>query len=339
MDLAEIEEKLGPFVRAKLGGGGATVSGVEKTAGHAGFSYFFDVTTAAGALSRYFLRLPPPGVKWEGTADVLRQVAALQALDGSGVPHCSPIWWGDDLEWFGCPYFVTERLNGDTMRPRDELWQAAIPQEHWWSMAAQGVRALAGIHRVDSRKAQEYLGEYWGFEFDITRWDRFAERAAEPARLALQPRVKQRLLDTIPAGAHIGLFHGDFQWANVLYSPPPECKLLAVIDWELTGIGPTLNDLGWVCTFNDERAWGGTRSMGLPGAMPGAGEIEQIYAEAWGANPGKVAWFRASAAYKFSIISGFNLMLHRRGKRPDPTWEETSLAMAPLMEYALVMLE
>ena len=34
-----------------------------------------------------------------------------------------------------------------------------------------------------------------------------------------------------------------------------------------------------------------------------------------------MAWFRALAAYKFAIITGFNLALHRRGKRPDPLWE------------------
>jgi hypothetical protein len=31
-------------------------------------------------------------------------------------------------------------------------------------------------------------------------------------------------------------------------------------------------------------------------------------------------------------------MLHRRGKRHDPKWEETALAMAPLMEYAAAQL-
>ena len=31
-----------------------------------------------------------------GTADVLRQVAVLNALDGTDVPHCSVKWSGDD---------------------------------------------------------------------------------------------------------------------------------------------------------------------------------------------------------------------------------------------------
>jgi aminoglycoside phosphotransferase (APT) family kinase protein len=247
-------------------------------------------------------------------------------------------WSGDDLEWFGSPYFVTPRLEGDTMRPREPDWQAAVPAHLWHGMAEQGARALAGIHRADVSQAKAYLGDFWGFEFDVTRWDRFAERAAEPERLALQPRVRQRLLDTIPADAHVGLYHGDFQWGNLLYSPAPECRLLAVLDWELTGIGATLNDIGWLCMFNDPAAWGGVRVFVADNSMPSAGELEAMYVDALGTNPGRVAWFRALAAYKFSIISGFNLMLHRRGKRHDPKWEETALAMAPLMEYAAAQL-
>ena len=61
--------------------------------GHAGFAYGFAVDHGGGT-DRWFLRLPPPNVRWEGTADMLRQVTALQALDGSDVPHCHVQWYG-----------------------------------------------------------------------------------------------------------------------------------------------------------------------------------------------------------------------------------------------------
>lgn len=47
-----------------------------------------------------------------------------------------------------------------------------------------------------------------------------------------------------------------------------------------------------------------------------------LYSEACGQALPEVNWFRALAAYKFTIITGFNLSLHRRGKRADPTWKE-----------------
>lgn len=330
MDLDEMRTRLTPFVRAKLGDPAAELAGLEPGPGHAGFSYLFDVKTG-GELRRYFMRLPPPGVKWEGTADVLRQVSALNALEGTDVPHAPVIWSGDDIEWFDCPYFVVPRIEGDVLRGD---WFLKLSNETRRDMAKQAMTALAGIHRVDKSKCP-YLGDFWGFEFDVTRWDRFYDRGAEQERLALQPRVKQLLLDRIPQDTRIGLYHGDFQWQNVMFSPTG--KLLAVIDWELCGIGATLNDVGWICAFNDPTGWASNRPIG-EGGMPLGDELEQMYIEAWGSNPGDISWFKALAVYKFAIISGFNLMLHRRGKRHDPQWEETALSMTPNMEYALRML-
>jgi len=115
MELQEIGERLVPFARAKLDDPGATVENVAKGPGHAGFSYFFDVVSH-GLRTAYFLRLPPPGVKLEGTADVMRQVAAVRAMEGTEVPHAPILWAGTEEEWFGVPYFVQPRLDGDTLK-------------------------------------------------------------------------------------------------------------------------------------------------------------------------------------------------------------------------------
>ncbi|MGI8925265.1 MAG: phosphotransferase family protein [Tepidiformaceae bacterium] len=330
MDIEEIRERLVPFCRAKSGDPAVRVLNVEPGPGHAGFSYLFDVMVR-GRLERYFMRLPPPNVKHEGTGDVLRQVASLNAMEGTVVPHARVIWAGDEPEWFGDPYFVVPRVEGDVLRGE---WLATFNPGQRKSMARQAMAALAAIHRVDPARAP-YLGEFWGFEYDVTRWDRFYEKGAEQQRLALQPVVRDKLLAQLPSGTRIAIYHGDFQWANLMYSA--DARLLAVIDWELTGIGATLNDVGWICAFNEPRAWAhdGATSGGL---MPEADELEELYREAWGADPGDIRWFKALAVYKFAIISGFNLMLHRRGKRPDAHWEVIAPSMQSNMEYALEML-
>ena len=279
------------------------------------------------------MRLPPPNVRWVGTADVLRQVAALNALDGTDVPHCSVKWSGDDPRWFGCPYFIVPKLEGSVMAFAENPWLERLDREQRWSMARQAMTALAAIHKVDWRRAS-YLGEPIPFDDDVKRWDRFMEKVAEPQRLALQPEVRQLLLDRIPKDTNIGIFHGDFQWANLFSGF--DGRLLAVIDWELVGVGATGNDVGWIATFNDAAAWSPDRAPS--DRMPHADDLVSMYIEAWGGPVAHLDWFRALAAYKFAIISGFNLALHRRGKRHDPVWEITALSIEPLLARARQLL-
>lgn len=333
MELEELSRRLPAFCRAMYGHDVDEIFDVIAMPGHAGFAYGFRVRHG-GTTDSWFLRLPPPNVNWRGTADVLRQVAVLDALDATDVPHCSVQWSGDDLEWFDRPYFVVPWLEGDVLRLGDGEWGTELSDAQLQELGRQAMTALAGVHRVDPARAA-YLGDPMPFEEDVTRWDRFIEKAAEPERLADAPRVRERLLARMPQNAHVGIFHGDFQTANLFCSK--DGQLRAVIDWELTGIGATLNDLGWIVTFSDPEAWAGERAERRTFLDPDT--LIGLYEAAWGEAAADLNWFRALAAYKFSIISGFNLNLHRRGKRHDPLWEETALSMAPLMSRALALLD
>ena len=337
MNVDELASRLVPFCGAKYGRD-VRVFDVHTMPGHAGFSYGFSVATEGDDVESWFIRLPPPNVNWRGTADVLRQVAALNALEGSKVPHCRVRWSGDDLEWFGCPYFVVPKLDGDVLRLGPGEWAWALAEDVQLAMGRQVMSALAGIHKVDPVRAP-YLGEPVPFHDDVERWDRFYERAADPECLARVPDCRRRLLETLPADAPVGIFHGDCQTSNLFFAMPAPQRppeLLAVIDWELTGIGATLNDVGWICTFSDRQAWAkgtGGRPMFLDPET-----LMALYVDAYGDPLPDLNWFRALAAYKFAIITGFNLSLHRRGKRVDPSWEVTRNSMAPLIDRALELL-
>ncbi|MPY94412.1 MAG: phosphotransferase [Acidimicrobiia bacterium] len=336
MDLAEVAERLGPFCRDAYGDPDVAVGEVTKMPGHAGFAYGF-AATSRGRTERWFLRLPPPGARWRGTADMGRQVTALRALEGSDVPHCRVRWSGgpEDLEWFGCPYFVVDQLEGGSVVGMGGSgWVLELPEAGRSEMARQAMAALAGVHRVDWRARCGYLGEPVPLDDDVTRWDRLADKAAGPAMLAHVPRLRRLLLDQVPTGAPVGLFHGDYQFGNLYYAT--DGTLEAVLDWELCGVGATLNDVGWMATFNDPEAW--DHEGAVPEAMPRAPELVDHYEAAWGARLPDVTWYRALAAYKFAIIAGFNLGLHLRGKRHDPLWERIGRSTGSLQERALQLL-
>lgn len=331
MELGELERRLLPFARDRYDDPDVQVYGVHQMPGHAGFSYGFSARSR-GVEQSWFLRLPPPGVKWQGTADVLRQVAVLRALDDTTVPHCTVKWAGDDLDWFGTPYFVVPKLEGDVARTEPGEWTAELSETIRMRMAEQCMQALAAVHRLDYRPLVSKLGDPIPFDVDVKRWDRFMEKLARPEDFSRAPSVREKLLDRCPADTHVGVFHGDYHFGNTFFSF--EGELRAVIDWELTGIGATLNDLGWVTTFNDAPAWAHPTLPGPSGAMPDADALCAMYREAWGAPLPDIAWYRALAGYKFAIISGLNLSLHRRGKRHDPTWEDIGDSIPTLLDRA-----
>ena len=107
---------------------------------------------------------------------------------------------------------------------------------------------------------------------------------------------------------------------------------MELLPCEPTGIGANLNDLGWIVTTSDREAWGGGRRHRPKFLNPDT--LIDLYSEARGASVPNVNWFRALVAYRFAIITGFNPSLHRRGKSPDPNWEETALSITPLIDGA-----
>lgn len=329
-------ERLEPFCRARYPAGDVQVHDVAEMPGHAGFAYGFTVRSE-GRTDRWFLRLPAPGARWQGTADMVRQVTALEALEGTDVPHCRVRWWGgpDDLEWFGRPYFVVDQLQGgNVVGMAGASWVQALSESRRSEMGSAAMAALAGIHRVDWRSRCAYLGAPVALDHDVTRWDRFVDKAADPEMLVHVPRLRQLLLDQLPADAPVGLFHGDYQFGNLYYGPGGDLR--AVLDWELCGVGATLDDVGWMATFNDPAAW--DHHGAVPEGMPRADELVAGYEAAWGEPLPDLSWFRALAAYKFAIITGLNLGLHRRGKRTDPLWERIGQSAGSLQERALQLL-
>jgi aminoglycoside phosphotransferase (APT) family kinase protein len=333
---AELHEQLTTFILAHTADAAASIAGLRAMPGHAGFSYGFSATYRSEGGNEttdpFVLRLPPPGVRYEGTADVLRQVRVLDVLQGSGVPVAPVRWSGDDPRWFGRPYFIVPRLPGDTLRAGEGPWESS-PDETLRAMAGQVIEAMVALHAVSWEQALPEWGPPLDPATDVVRWDRIWERSADPELVIQAPEVRRRLLERLPLSPLNGIVHGDFQWTNVLFDGD---RLVAVLDWELAGIGPVLNDLGWIMAFSDPANW--TNEVYTTAPLPSPDALRSLYATAVGHDPGDVAWYRALAGYKFAIISGFNLMLHRRGRRDDPFWEVLAPSIPRLLGRALDVL-
>jgi aminoglycoside phosphotransferase (APT) family kinase protein len=331
----ERRRRLAEFARFETGDSDAEVESVEALPGHAGQSYGFTLRwRSAGApkIERLALRLAPEGVRIAGPADVVRQARIMESLAATAVPVPAVRWYGGDPRWFGRPYFVVAFVKGDKLT----LGERRFGAEESAKFARQAVEAIAALHRLDWRSRQAAWGEPVTLAEELGRLDTLLNRPTlDPKTVARAPELRDRLRASIPTDPRIGCVHGDYQWSNCLFSRE---RLAAVIDWELALIGAVLIDLGWLCLFSDPESL--VTGDLVPEHIRSPDEIAALYngcAEA-PAPARDVRWFRAFAGYRFGVITAFNLMLHRRGKRPDPTWEQIALSAPRLFERGLELL-
>lgn len=333
VDLGDLQARLAAWVAAHHGEG-AFVEGLEVMPGHAGLSFGFRVVDAGGGLVEdLVLRVPPRGVRRRGNTDVLRQVPLLQAMRRCGVPVPEVRWWGDDERWFDVPYTMVTRLPGATYNVRVPSWggDAATCA----AVFGQAVDALARVHLVDWRTELADWEEPRALLDEIRFWDPILAKAAQPEWVAVGERTRDLLLDRLPADPAVGVFHGDFQTNNLLFHSG---SLVAVLDWEIAGIGAQLLDLGWLMMMNDAASWADPEGLER---VPPFTELVARYAERTGraVSMDDMAFFRALSGYRFGVISGLNVMLHRTGKRPDPEWERIAPSVPYLFGRAAELLE
>jgi aminoglycoside phosphotransferase (APT) family kinase protein len=127
------------------------------------------------------------------------------------------------------------------------------------------------------------------------------------------------------------LVHGDFHYGNVLYR---DGDVAAIIDWEIASLGDARLDLGCLGVASLRRKY--APEANTTGSVEvGFDELMTIYGE-----PGvDLEWFLAEACLKYAAILGYNLNLHRSGRRPDPVYEEQLGTMRGLVDDGLDALE
>jgi len=332
--IEEITSQLTALVRAKTGDARASVLDIAPLPGHAGFGYSFILkrTTAGGPSGKLVLRVAPEGVRISGPADVVRQAKIMESLAGTEVPVPPIIWYGDEAEFFGRPYFVDGFVDGFKLAEAQGL-----SRDETRRLALTAVPTLAARHRIDWKARQDAWGsEPTPLSDEMKRLDYLFDRPTlDPVAVARGPELRERLRSTLPEKPRIGCVHGDFQFTNILFD---RNGVVALIDWEIALLGPTLLDLGWFCFFSDPLAWSTQATRQMSPLSPD--EIVAAYSESarFPVSMDEVRWFRAFASYRFGVITCFNLMLHRRGKRHDPHWEEVALSAPRMFERGLELI-
>jgi aminoglycoside phosphotransferase (APT) family kinase protein len=319
----KIREDLEVQCRKRLGRADLRVLNIEPIPeGHSGFTYFVSVDDGTGP-RRYVLRLPPPGARIAGPADVVRQGRIMAALHEAGLPAPAIPAMSSDPVVDGRPFVLMDAVAGNRIE------KTGVEQRPL-DIAGSAVHVLKRLHALPLDKTGIGDEAPVTLQAEMLRWLWLIDRA--PQELTTRAGELGALLAAhVPPEREPTLVHGDYHYGNMLFRGP---EVVAVLDWEIAQIGQPLLDLGCLCIVSVRRRYEGAPNPG--GAIDVA--VEDLY-KFYGADAGEMRWYLALSLYKYASIFGYNLNLHRRGKRPDPMYEGLTDTIVGMIEEGIALLE
>jgi aminoglycoside phosphotransferase (APT) family kinase protein len=191
----------------------------------------------------------------------------------------------------GRPFILMAEIHGDRVEQAIDAGSSPL------QLASSAVDVLRRFQAVPCENTGIGGEDPMPLEGEVSRWTWLMERA--PSELTGQaPRLAALLVERLPRPGPPVLVHGDYHFGNMLFD---RGRVVAVVDWEIAQLGQPLLDL---CCISLSHV--------------SADAVREVS----GADPEDYRWYLALTHYKYAAIFGYNLMLHRRGKRPDPSYEQ-----------------
>ena len=252
-------------------------------------------------------RIRPTGFQVFPEYDMALQFRTLELLAGTDVPVPRPRWLEQrDASVLGAPFYVMDQVRGRV--PPDNPpyhvtgWVTELsPEERaalWWG----GIECMAKIHRLDWRavgfgflerpeRGETALDQQLAYYSEFLRWA--ADGRAQPtAEAAFAWLAKHR-----PPGERTVLSWGDARIGNILFDGT---KPVAVLDWEMVGLGSPEMDLAWAL-FLDEHHSSGIGQPRLAG-FPSVEETVERYQQLTGFPIRHLHYYRVFAGFRFAVV-------------------------------------
>ena len=275
-----------------------------------------------GAVS-FVLRRPAKHVRPGSNETMVKEARVLKALAGSAVPHPKCYAVCDDPSVIGACFYLMEPLEGFAPSQQlpgnygtDPAWRRAMGEE-----LVRGAAALAGVDHKAVGLGDLGKPDGW-HERQVDRWrsqlDGYRSMPNYDGALPFVDEVGRWLSDNLPKDKRIGIVHGDFQFANVMFSLQAP-RISGVVDWELTSLGDPLLDLGWVLTSWWEQ---GDPDGKKPLVQPwenflSRADLVRMYGEVTGRDMSAMPWFFALSCYKLACLLEGTYARSKQGQVPE----------------------
>jgi aminoglycoside phosphotransferase (APT) family kinase protein len=269
------------------------------------------------------LRRPSKHLRANSNETMLREARILRALEGSAVPCPAVYAVCDDPAVIGACFYLMTPLEG--FAPSGPLPGRYATEPAWRrSMGEEMIRAAAALSAVDpATVGLQGLGkpDDW-HERQVGRWRSQLESLHvvpnyDAGGLPHVDEIGRWLSDHLPQDRHIGLIHGDLQFANVLFSLQSP-RISGVVDWELATLGDPLLDLGWVLgSWWEEGDPEGKRPLVAPWEdFTSRAELARLYGEITGRRLDDLPWYFTLACYKLACLLEGTYARSKSGQLP-----------------------
>lgn len=270
--------------------------------GHSNLTY--RITDASGRVA--VIRRPPMGELLPMAHDMAREWAIISALAPTPVPVAQPLGFCDDPAVTGARFYVMGHVDGRPMYSGEDV-DAMVPEPERRALGWSFIDTLAALHAVDPDavglgtlgKRDSYVGRQlrtwyrsWTASVDDARYD--DERAHS---------LQKFLAENLPEQESVRVVHGDFGLHNVLIGP--DCRVAAVVDWEISTLGDPLADLAYALNQWAEPGDAVPVRENAPTMRPGfptRAELAARYADRTGRDLSRLSYYLAFNWWKSACI-------------------------------------
>lgn len=287
----------------------------------------------------YVLRKKPPGSLLPKAHKIDREFKIQKALFSIGFPVAKPLLYCRDASVIGTEFYVMEHVQGRIFR---DFSIPGVSSAERAAIYVSVAETLAWLHSLDIRSLKlDKYGTGVGYcKRQVSTWTKQYQASAHQSIPAMD-QLSTWLMKNLPdSDSEECLVHGDFKLDNIVFHPK-ECRVIAVLDWELSTFGHPLTDLAHLSLFY---YWPRTLPMINRGShipentgIPLMEELISIYCHRRGIDPNLPNW-NFFMALSFFKLAGISQGVYRRYLMGNNSSEDSFLTantVQPLAETGL----
>jgi aminoglycoside phosphotransferase (APT) family kinase protein len=315
-------------------GGEVTVGPLARPeAGLSTDTLFVDARSTSGE-EELVVRLPPLGGGLFPEYRLDHQARVQQLLAGYPVPVADPVVYVAEPQWLGAPFMVMPKVPGRVL-----LASPSFLSRSWLKEATEAEQSLlfdgflsvlARLHQLDSEPFA-FLGAAYTVSEHLDHARSYLAWASddEPPPAFLDDALDWCARHVPPHEPEPSVLWGDVQLVNAVFDD--HFRVAAVLDWEMSSLGPAEIDVGWFFALHDmTAAQVGSDLPGFPTRSDGLARYEELL----GRRLDELQWYEVFALLRSgSIMVRIARLLARRGV--DASWLTTGNPVAAALDRLL----